>query len=215
MILVSGMLGTENLGLFVFAGLLLNATPGPDTLYILGRTIAQGRRAGIASALGIGSGCICHAMAAAFGLSAILTTSAIAFTFVKWVGAAYLIYLGLGMLLERNRGAAVPELVLPAATTWAIYRQAVLTNLLNPKVALFFMAFLPQFVAPDSASKVGSFLFLGAVFVINGTLYCLGLVHCAAAVAVRLQRNAAVQRRTRRVAGVIFVGLGVRLAAQE
>lgn len=208
------MLGTENLGLFIAAGLLLNATPGPDTFYILSRTFAQGRSAGIASVLGIGSGCICHSLAAAFGLSAILAASAAAFMIVKWAGAAYLVYLGLGMLLARDRREG-PGFALPQASCWAIYRQALLTNLLNPKVALFFMAFLPQFVAADSANKALSFLFLGAVFVINGTLYCLGLVFCAAALSGRLLRSGAIQKGARRAAGAVFVGLGIRLAAEK
>jgi len=210
------MLGTQHLWLFVVSGLLLNITPGQDTLYIVTRSVAQGRAAGWWSVLGISSGSVVHTLAAAFGLSAILATSAYAFTVVKLAGAAYLVYLGVKMLLERP-AAASPGLDVPAASesAWAIYRAGLLTNVLNPKVALFFLAFLPQFVAPDASSRVTAFLFLGAVFVFNGTLWCLMLVLCASALSGRLRRNAAGARRLRQATGAVFVGLGARLALQK
>src|SRR5688572_17757176 len=136
------MFGTEHLGLFIVTGLLLNITPGQDTLYIVGRSMSQGRRAGLLSVVGISSGCLVHSFAAAFGLSAILATSAQAFLIVKLAGAAYLIYLGARMLLDRSRELTVGSF--DADRGWAIFRAGFLTNLLNPKVALFFMAFLPQ-----------------------------------------------------------------------
>jgi len=210
------MLGTQHLWLFVVSGLLLNITPGQDTLYIVTRSVAQGRAAGWWSVLGISSGSVVHTLAAAFGLSAILATSAYAFTVVKLAGAAYLVYLGVKMLLERP-AAASPGIDVPAASesAWAIYRAGLLTNVLNPKVALFFLAFLPQFVAPDASSRVTAFLFLGAVFVFNGTLWCLMLVLCASALSGRLRRNAAGARRLRQATGAVFVGLGARLALQK
>src|ERR1051325_6823393 len=133
------MLGTQHLWLFVVSGLLLSSTPGQDTLYIVTRSVAQGRAAGLWSVLGISTGAIVHTLAAAFGLSAILATSASAFTIVKLVGAAYLVYLGVRVLLEPP-SAAAPAVDAPRQreSAWAIYRAAVLTNLLNPKVALFF-----------------------------------------------------------------------------
>jgi threonine/homoserine/homoserine lactone efflux protein len=207
------MFGTQHLWLFVVSGLLLNITPGQDTLYIVTRSVAQGRAAGWWSVLGISSGSVVHTLAAAFGLSAILATSAYAFTVVKLAGAAYLVYLGVKMLLERP-AAALPGIDVPAAreSAWAIYRAGLLTNVLNPKVALFFLAFLPQFVAPDATSRVTAFLFLGAVFVFNGTLWCLVLVLCASALSGRLRRNASGARRLRQATGAVFVGLGARLA---
>ena len=210
------MLGTQHFWLFVVSGLLLNITPGQDTLYIVTRSVAQGRAAGWWSVLGISSGSVVHTLAAAFGLSAILATSAYAFTVVKLAGAAYLVYLGVKMLLERP-AAASPGIDVPAAreSAWAIYRAGLLTNVLNPKVALFFLAFLPQFVAPDASSRVTAFLFLGAVFVFNGTLWCLMLVLCASALSGRLRRNAAGARRLRQATGAVFVGLGARLALQK
>ena len=210
------MFGTQHFWLFVASGLLLNVTPGQDTLYIVTRSVAQGRAAGLWSVLGISTGSVVHTLAAAFGLSAILATSASAFTVVKFAGAAYLVYLGVKMLLERpstpEEGAAP---ALRPEPPWAIYRAAVLTNVLNPKVALFFLAFLPQFVAPDAGSRVLAFLFLGAVFVFNGTLWCLVLVMGASALSGRLRRNASGARRLRRATGAVFVGLGARLALQK
>jgi len=210
------MFGTHHLWLFVVSGLLLNITPGQDTLYIVTRSVAQGRAAGLWSVLGIASGSIVHTLAAAFGLSAILATSASAFTVVKLAGAAYLVYLGVRMLFERARpgGEALPA-VRDDEGAWAIYRAGLLTNVLNPKVALFFLAFLPQFVAPEAASRVLSFLFLGAVFVVNGTLWCLVLVLCASALSTRLRGNPAGTRRLRRATGAIFIGLGARLALSK
>jgi threonine/homoserine/homoserine lactone efflux protein len=210
------MLGIQHFWLFVVSGLLLNITPGQDTLYIVTRSVAQGRRAGLWSVLGISTGAVVHTLAAAFGLSAILATSASAFMVVKFVGAAYLIYLGVRMLLERPAvGSTSVEPVPPHEPAWAIYRAAVFTNVLNPKVALFFLAFLPQFVAPDAPSRVLSFLFLGAVFVFNGTLWCLVLVMAASALSGRLRRNAAGARRLRQATGAVFVGLGARLALSK
>ncbi len=208
------MIAVHHLGLFVFSGLLLNITPGQDTLYIVGRTMSQGRRAGLLSVLGIASGSIIHTLAAAFGLSAILATSAMAFTIVKLAGAAYLVYLGIRMLLHRE---ATPTAA-PAFTAergWAVYRAGLLTNVLNPKVALFFMAFLPQFVDPTAGSRALPFLFLGTVFVVNGTLWCLVLVTGAAAIGRRLRQSASVAILLRRATGVIFVGLGARLATSR
>ena len=210
------MFGTQHFWLFVMSGLLLNITPGQDTLYIVTRSVAQGRAAGLWSVLGISSGSVVHTLAAAFGLSAILATSAEAFIVVKLAGAAYLVYLGVKMLLERPP-ATTPGVEAPPARepAWAIYRAAFLTNVLNPKVALFFLAFLPQFVAPDASSRVTAFLFLGAVFVFNGTLWCLVLVMAASALSGRLRRNAAGARRLRQATGAGFVGLGARLALSK
>ena len=208
------MLGTQHLLLFITSGLLLNLTPGQDTFYIIGRSMAQGRRAGVLSVLGITSGCVVHTLAAAFGLSAILATSVRAFLVVKFAGAAYLGYLGLRLLLDRTR----PDYGLadmPRERAWAIYRSGVLTNVLNPKVALFFMAFLPQFVDPGTPSRVATFLFLGGVFMFNGTLWCLALAWCASTMSVRLRERPAAGVAVKRAAGALFVGLGVKLAVSK
>ena len=141
------MFGIHDFGLFLGAAILLNLTPGLDTAYILGRSVALGRAAGIASALGISVGTILHTCAAALGLSAILATSAVAFGAIKLLGDAYLIFLGIKMILERSGQLSLPS-NFRRRTTAAAFRQGVLTNVLNPKVALFFLAFLPQFIDP-------------------------------------------------------------------
>jgi threonine/homoserine/homoserine lactone efflux protein len=203
--------GTQHLALFVLSGLLLNITPGQDTLYIVGRSVTQGRRAGLLSVLGISSGSVIHTLAAAFGLSAILATSAHAFVAVKLAGAVYLVYLGIAMLRERPARVGTVTDWTPERP-WAVYRAGLLTNVLNPKVALFFLAFLPQFVAPTAESRVLSFLFLGAVFIFNGTLWCLVLVWAASAMSRRFRERPSSGVLLKRATGVIFVGLGVRLA---
>jgi threonine/homoserine/homoserine lactone efflux protein len=177
--------------------------------------VAQGRAAGLWSVLGISSGSIVHTLAAAFGLSAILATSAQAFLAVKLAGAAYLLYLGVRMLFERSRVEEGAAAVTPAERAWDIYRAGLLTNVLNPKVALFFLAFLPQFVAPEAAGRVAPFLFLGAVFIVNGTLWSLILVLCASALSARLRHDTGGARRLRRATGAVFVGLGARLALSK
>src|SRR5688500_12242660 len=211
---ILAMFGTEHLGLFILTGLLLNITPGQDTLYIVGRSVSQGRHAGVLSVLGISSGSVIHTLAAAFGLSAILATSAQAFLIVKLAGAAYLTYLGVRMVLERAP-AAVDAARFERESGWAIYRAGLLTNVLNPKVALFFMALLPQFVSAGTESRVLPFLFLGAVFIFNGTLWCLVLVWSASAIGRRLRARASTGTALRRATGAVFVGLGVRLAVSK
>src|SRR5437773_1988961 len=170
------MLGTTDLALFVVAGLLLNITPGPDTFYILGRSASQGWRGGMVAAFGIGAGLFVHTFAAAVGLSALLAASASAFTFVKWIGAAYLVYVGISLIQTRATGP-VPKL--DAARLRTVFVQGFLTNVLNPKVALFFVAFLPQFVDPAAENKPLALLFLGVVFIVNGTLWNLFVARAA------------------------------------
>lgn len=206
------MFGIHDFGLFLAAAILLNLTPGPDTAYILGRSIAQGREAGIASALGISVGSIFHTSAAALGLSAVLATSAVAFGAIKLLGGAYLIFLGIKMISARSGQLSLP-LNFRRHATAAAFRQGVLTNLLNPKVALFFLAFLPQFIHPASGTKVLAFLFLGLTFVTTGTIWCLVLAWFASAFSERVRTNETVAQCLNRTTGALFVFLGVRLAA--
>ncbi len=159
------MFGTHDLALFVATGLVLNATPGVDMLFTLSRTLQHGWRAGIAASLGIVSGCVVHTIAAAAGLAALLAASALAFTAIKWLGAAYLLWLAWDMLrAAASRGAdqaiASAHPMLRAEPLGRIYWQGFLTNVLNPKVALFFLALLPQFIATDAPNKPLAFLFL-------------------------------------------------------
>jgi RhtB (resistance to homoserine/threonine) family protein len=205
------MFGIHDFGLFLAAGILLNLTPGPDTAYILGRSIAQGREAGIASALGICVGSIFHTCAAALGLSAILATSAFAFGAIKLLGGAYLIFLGIKMIFDRRKQLSLPS-SFRRRTASAAFRQGVLTNILNPKVALFFLAFLPQFIDPASTVKVAAFLTLGLTFVTTGTIWCLILARFASALSERLRTNETITQWLNRTAGALFVFLGLRLA---
>ncbi len=207
------MMGIHAYGLFLASGILMNVMPGQDTMFIIGRSLTGGSRAGVAAALGVTVGSLGHTLAAALGLSAILATSAFAFTAVKLVGAAYLLYLGARLLLGREpTGAPGAGTATAPAAPSAAFAQGIVTNILNPKVALFFLAFLPQFIDPASESKTLAFLVLGATFVTTGLAWCLVLAVAAA----RLQRFFASHPGARilldRTVGALFVGLGARLA---
>ena len=207
------MFGTHDLWLFVLSGFLLNITPGPDTLYIVGRSSTQGWRAGAVAALGIGAGTLVHICAAALGLSAILAASATAFTAVKFIGAAYLLYVGISLIRSAGASRSSPgALVVQPASIRSIFVQGFLTNVLNPKVALFFLAFLPQFVAVDAGSKPLAFLLLGAIFNFNGTLWNLFVAWSTARLSSRLAPGLAFKRWFNRCVGSVFVFIGIRLA---
>jgi len=210
------MLGIQEFWLFVLSGLLLNITPGPDTAYIVGRSVQSGWRGGAAAALGISTGCLVHVFAAAIGLSALLASSAAAFTLVKWAGAAYLCFMGVKMLLSRPRAPVTDAVSAGGAIPLRqIFWQGALTNALNPKVALFFLAFLPQFVAMDSPHKAAAFLLLGVIFIFNGTLWCLGVAAFAASAAGRVRQSGQVLLWIDRALGGLFVYLGVRVALSQ
>jgi RhtB (resistance to homoserine/threonine) family protein len=207
-----GLAGGHELLLFVASALVLAATPGVDLLLTVTRTLQGGRRAGIATALGICSGCVVHSLAAAFGLATLLAVSGTAFTLVKWLGAAYLLYLAYGMLRStwRSGAAQAPAEAAPSRSMATDFRVGLLTNVLNPKVALFFLAFLPQFVAPGTPSKTLAFLALGAVFVAVGAAFLLAVV----LVTARLRRFGHAPRLRRwlnALAGGLFAALAVRL----
>ena len=207
------MFGTHDLWLFVLSGFLLNITPGPDTLYIVGRGSTQGWRAGAVAALGIGAGTLVHICAAALGLSAILAASATAFTAVKLIGAAYLLYVGISLIRSAGASETSPGAIpVRPASIRGIFVQGFLTNVLNPKVALFFLAFLPQFVASDASSKPLAFLFLGGIFDFNGTLWNLFVAWSTARLSSRLAPSAAFKRWFNRCVGSVFVFIGIRLA---
>jgi threonine/homoserine/homoserine lactone efflux protein len=206
------MFGTHDLLLFVAAGLLLNITPGPDTLYIAGRSTAQGWRAGAAAALGVGAGCLIHTTAAAIGLSALLAASTEAFAVVKMVGAAYLAYVGIGLVLSSGTArAGAPGRSQSPVSLRKAFVQGCLTNALNPKVALFFLAFLPQFVSPEAPSKALAFLLLGAIFNLTGTAWNLGVAVFTARLAQGIRRHGRLLTWFNRCVGAVFVYIGVRL----
>ena len=209
-------LGIHDYWLFVVTGVLLNLTPGQDTFYILGRSMAHGVRAGVASAFGIGAGSILHTIMAAVGLSALLAASATAFILVKLIGAAYLVYLGVRMITTRSAALAAN---LPrasnTASSFAAFRDGLVTNVLNPKVALFFLALMPQFIDAGSSSKVLAFVALGLTFVTTGTVWCLVLVFCAGRLRHFFAHHPRKLAFVSRTAGGLFVLLGVRLAVSR
>ncbi|HRD76431.1 MAG TPA: LysE family translocator [Hyphomicrobiaceae bacterium] len=209
-------MGLEDLWLFILAGLLLNITPGPDIALILSRSTQHGTRVGMGAALGVGAGAFAHIAAAAIGLSAVLVTSATAFTIVKWVGALYLVYLGVQMVratFKGTAGSAGLEREEPV-TFWQAFLQGALTNALNPKVAIFFLAFLPQFVDPATPSKVLAFVTLGLLFNAVGTAWNLAVAWFAGQLA---ESRAYVRIKVwlERAIGGLFIVVGVRLALSE
>ncbi|MDP2006227.1 MAG: LysE family translocator [Rubrivivax sp.] len=209
--------GPAEAAVFATAVFVLNATPGVDFLLTVSRTLAGGARAGVAAALGITAGCVVHALAAAFGLAALLAVHPRAFVVLQWSGAGYLAWLGLGLLRQAwqpGKTAAVAEQGMPERSLSADFRVGLLTNVLNPKVALFFLAFLPQFVPADSPAKTGSFLLLGAWFVAQGTLFLLALVLLAARLQ-RLQARPAARRVLGAAGGLLFIGLALRLLRER
>jgi threonine/homoserine/homoserine lactone efflux protein len=191
---------------FVTAMLLLNITPGQDMLYVIARSVAQGRAAGIASALGVGAGCFFHIFAVAFGVAELLRTVPVAYQAIRYAGAAYLIYLGVRMLLSKGVHEDAP--VVQRARLDRIFLQGAVTNILNPKVALFFLAFLPQFIDPQG-SAFRQTVTLGLLFDASGTL-----VNIAVALAAS-KAGAFLPARMKYVTGGVFVALGLRLAIPE
>lgn len=174
------MFGTQDLWLFIVSGIALNLVPGQDFVFIASRSATHGIRAGIVASLGVGAGTLVHIFAAAFGVSAILAASPTAYTVVKLIGGVYLLYMGLSMVFKRATSAHEEPTLMTSPAVKSIFYQGFLTNALNPKVALFFIAFVPQFIAPESTNIVFSFLVLGFIFSFNGMLWCF-IVACASA----------------------------------
>jgi RhtB (resistance to homoserine/threonine) family protein len=209
------MFGIINYPTFLLAGILLNLTPGSDTMYILGRSIAQGKKAGVLSALGISTGSLVHCLFAALGLSILLAQSAVAFEVVKYAGAGYLIFLGVKSILAKTEGALSPNQASGQSSYARIYTSGIITNVLNPKVALFFLAFLPQFIDPRYAQNALPFLLLGLTFFITGGIWCLLLALFAARLSERLRARPQIKTWLDRVTGGVFVLLGIKLALSE
>lgn len=208
------MLGIHEIWLFVLSGVLLNITPGPDSVYVIGRSMQMGWRGGAAAAFGISCGCFFHVAGAAIGLSALLMASSTAFSILKLVGAAYLVLTGLQMLWSRPALVAVKDEA-ERNSLRRVFLQGVFTNALNPKVALFFLAFLPQFVAADAPHEPLAFLTLGLIFICTGTLWCLVLAAFAAKAANRLRQSEGVIAWVNRTLGCLFIYLGIRVAMLE
>ena len=216
------MFGIENYLGFILAAILLNLTPGTDSVYIITRSISQGQKAGLYSVLGITSGSLVHTLLASLGLSVLLASSPIAFMIVKYIGAAYLCYLGLKMLLSKPSNAIAntfskDKVILNQhkVDNWQIYKQGVLTNVFNPKVALFFIAFFPQFIDPNYAYGMASFLILGLTFATTGLIWCSCLALLAARFSTRLRENPSVETMLNRISGIVFIGLGIKLLTEK
>ena len=212
---------TDQLLLFVAAGLLLNLTPGPDVLYIVSHALKSGARAGIVAALGIGAGCFVHIFAAALGVSALLAASGTAFNLLKWVGAGYLVLVGVRLLHSGAPSAASvgvgahPQEPGLQDSLRRVFLRGFATNALNPKVALFFLAFLPQFIGPAIEHKSLAFLLLGLLFNFNGLWVNIGWALAAAWLATNV---AAVQKSMHwleRTAGAMFLAFGLKLALSD
>src|SRR5216684_3658416 len=205
------MIDLHRLALFLAAALVLAITPGPGIFYVLARTLAGGRREGIHSSLGTFLGGLFHVFAAALGVSAILAASAMAFHTVKYAGAAYLMWLGIRMI--RTRNAEMPAQ--PAAPTEGSFRQGILTEALNPKTALFFLSFIPQFIAAGRGHVFFQFIVLGAISVILNTTADLVVVLLAAPLERKLKNSARFRRNQRVASGVGMIGLGAYVALAD
>lgn len=216
------MFGIENYWGFILTGILLNITPGSDTMYIITRSVSQGNKAGLYSVLGIVSGILVHTVLAALGLSILLAKSPLAFTIVKYIGASYLCYLGLKMLRSKAESVIAEGLTHDEKLTQTksldykkIYKQGVLTNAFNPKVALFFLAFFPQFIDPSYADSTISFLILGLTFAVTSLLWCLFLTLLASRFSQKLRENPAIESRLNNISGLVFIGLGIKLLTEK
>lgn len=212
---------TQHLLLFIAAGWLLNLTPGPDVLYIVTQSLRSGAKTGIVAGLGVTAGCFVHIFAAALGLSALMAASAAAFTVLKYAGAAYLLWVGIRILLAKPQSAGWA----PVPTTGedrrsqapdlrSVFTGGFLTNALNPKVAIFFLAFVPQFIAPDAGNKALAFVLLGIIFNVNAIPVNSGWALAAAWMA----RRGAVQKSMHwldRAAACMFIGFGLKLALSD
>ena len=212
---------TDQILLFIAAGWLLNLTPGPDVLYIVSNTLRAGVRAGVLAGLGITAGCFVHVAAAAVGVGALLAASSTAFAVLKYAGAAYLLWTGVRLLLARAPAAGKPvawpdaPAPAPAASLRQVFLGGFWTNVLNPKVAIFFLAFVPQFIAPGESNKMLAFVLLGVLFNLNAIPVHVGWALAAAWMARRVR---AVQRglhRLDQLAGLMFVGFGLKLALSD
>lgn len=216
------MFGIENYLGFVMAAILLNLTPGSDSMYIITRSISQGQTAGLYSVLGIISGILVHTLLAALGLSVLLANSPTAFMIVKYIGASYLCYLGVKILMSKKQPLLASNLLEEEKMVtarpldrWQIYKQGMLTNIFNPKVALFFLAFFPQFIDASYAYSMVSFIILGLSFAITGFIWCLCLALLASKFSENLRKNPAIEAILNKISGVVFIGLGIRLLTEK
>ena len=204
------MFNIENFYLFLSVSILVNLSPGPDMLYTAARSLSQGTKAGIFSMLGIFTGCLFHITAAVFGLSKIIEESVLLFSIIKYAGAAYLIYLGVRSLLKKNKNeTGIKEL--PALSPQKIFTQGFITNLLNPKVAIFFLSFLPQFINPGSTHIKEQIAFLGLWFDVQGCLILTIVAILTGTFSKILQQNKSFWNWQEKITWLILIGLGIKM----
>jgi RhtB (resistance to homoserine/threonine) family protein len=206
------MTGIIHYETFILTGILLNITPGNDTIFIISRSMAQGKKAGFMSVLGIATGSLIHTTLAAFGLSMIIAKSILIFSIIKYAGAAYLLYIGYQMLTDKTRINTDASFSEKSIDLKKIYRDGVITNVLNPKVALFFISFLPQFIDSSVSNTVLPFLKLGITFTITGTIWCLILANFASLIFSKLKHNKMLSNYINKTCGAVLVGLGIKVA---
>lgn len=204
------MFGIENYSVFIISSIILSVTPGSDTLYVLGNSISSGRKVGVMSALGISTGSILHTLMAALGLSVILAKSAIAFNIVKYLGAVYLIFLGIRTLMSKTSLLA-KENKNEKKSIRQIFLQGAMIDVLNPKVALFFLAFLPQFINPNTSYGIIPFLLLGFTYIIVATIWCILLAIFSSSISRKLTKVKGMHGFVNKITGIIFIGLGLNL----
>jgi len=202
------MFNIENFYLFLSVSILVNLSPGPDMLYTAARSLSQGTKAGILSALGIFTGCLFHITAAVFGLSKIIEESVLLFSIIKYAGAAYLVWLGLRSLQKKNADEIA---TLSTISYRKIFLQGMITNLLNPKVAIFFLSFLPQFINLQSEHIKEQIAFLGLWFAVQGTLILIIIASLTGAFRIMLQRNKNFWIWQEKITGTILIGLGIKM----
>lgn len=201
--------------LFLTAALLLNISPGPDMLFLISRTVSHGRKVGLASVLGLGSGALIHTIFVSLGISVIISASILVFNIIKYLGAAYLIYLGLQAFLAGGLKTGGAGKAAKAPSFWEAYYQAVLIDLFNPKVAIFFMAFLPQFYRANSMPKMLQFLVLGLIIIVMGFLIEAVVVFASAKLSGALKKSTFLTRVIDGIYGSVLIALGVRLALER
>jgi RhtB (resistance to homoserine/threonine) family protein len=209
------MFGIENYLVFIVSGIILNITPGNDTIYILSRSIAQGKKAGVISVLGISTGALTHTIMASLGLSVILNKSILLFDVIKYIGVMYLVYIGMKTIISKNNPFNNQTNIESFIDYKQIYKQGFLTNLFNPKVALFFLSFLPQFINPNINHTPIPFLILGVTFLTTGTIWCLFLAYASSFLSKILRENNKISTITHKLSGIIFIGLGLKLAFEK
>jgi threonine/homoserine/homoserine lactone efflux protein len=209
------MIEGESYLLFVAASIMYCIVPGPDMIYLLSRSVAQGKKSGMMAALGLNAGAYCHLFAAIVGISAVLATSSVAFTIIKWAGAAYLVYLGLQAISNRGAELSLSSDNMTESSGRAIFWQGFWNDVLNPKVAVFFLAILPQFINPESGNQFYQLLILGVTVNMVGITTNLCIVYFASSFTQNLRRSPNVTEWLNRFIGAIFIALGIRLAGEK